>query len=59
VLYDPTLKSKVLFPTMINIAHFYAHYAAYNRLRKAMDDDVYLGDGIDNVSVVDLCLDQP
>ena len=57
VLYDPNLKSKVLFPTMINIAHFYAYYAAYNRLRKAMADYVYLGDGIDDMSVLDICLD--
>ena len=58
VLYDDSLKHLVLFPTMINISHFYAYYAAYNRLRKAMDDNVYLGDAIDDMSVLDLCLSQ-
>ena len=52
VLYISPLKDKVIYPTMINITHFYAHYKAYNALKTSILDDIVLVQSIDNLSAI-------
>ena len=42
VSYSHQLKKKAIYPTMINITHFYAYYKAYNALKASFSDNIDL-----------------
>ena len=58
VCYNQQLKNKVIYPTMINITHFYAHYKAYNALKTSILDDITLVQSIDNLSALTICMNE-
>ena len=56
--YNQMLKNRVIYPTMINITHFYAHFKAYSSLKTAIEDDNILVQSIDNLSALTIWMNE-